>query len=279
MNTFTKLNRALSQVRPLWFLLAYLTAIPAYGLIYFVAAPEGFHEQHLRQEIEGNADALKIERMLEAALRRSIDEHSGEEFIVAGRKLDLMALRESLGVDDIRVIDGGLLSFRVRFRAIGVYDFEGERQLGWSFAVSVPEQPNSALLGQSTVAVYRFPEASFWRRATPFREQDEALFKLAFSQRNYGFGLSAPALTLGYQEDLELRRYLEAARGDPRAHCCGAWRMVLLSAGVITTLGLPDVAPISSTARSLVATEAVLGVVLAALFLNAIGYRVSHRRD
>jgi hypothetical protein len=52
-------------------------------------------------------------------------------------------------------------------------------------------------------------------------------------------------------------------------------RAAYLSAVTITTLGFGDVVPVSDGARLLVASEAVVGVVLAGLFLNA----VARRRD
>jgi hypothetical protein len=50
-------------------------------------------------------------------------------------------------------------------------------------------------------------------------------------------------------------------------------RAVYLSAVTITTLGFGDVVPVSDGARLLVASEAVVGVVLAGLFLNAVTRR------
>jgi hypothetical protein len=48
-------------------------------------------------------------------------------------------------------------------------------------------------------------------------------------------------------------------------------RSLYLSAVTITTLGFGDVVPVTTRARLLVGTEAVAGVVIAGLFLNAIG--------
>jgi hypothetical protein len=51
--------------------------------------------------------------------------------------------------------------------------------------------------------------------------------------------------------------------------------MVYFSAIVITTVGFGDIIPITNTARLLVALEAVLGIVLVGLFLNAVAFRLS----
>lgn len=48
------------------------------------------------------------------------------------------------------------------------------------------------------------------------------------------------------------------------------WRAVYLSAVTITTLGFGDVVPVTTQARVLVGLEAVLGITVAGLFLNAL---------
>jgi Ion channel len=51
------------------------------------------------------------------------------------------------------------------------------------------------------------------------------------------------------------------------------WRMIYFSAVVQTTLGFGDITPVSTTTRSLVTVQAVLGVVVIGLFLNALAAR------
>jgi len=50
-------------------------------------------------------------------------------------------------------------------------------------------------------------------------------------------------------------------------------RMLYLSAVTVTTLGYGDIVPLTTTTRLLVASEAVFGVVIAGLFLNAVARR------
>lgn len=58
-------------------------------------------------------------------------------------------------------------------------------------------------------------------------------------------------------------------------------RFLYLSAVTITTLGYGDIVPTGSTARALVATESVLGIVVIGAFLGALQARrgPAHRRD
>jgi hypothetical protein len=63
-----------------------------------------------------------------------------------------------------------------------------------------------------------------------------------------------------------------ATRGFPSGISGGFGRMLYLSAATITTLGYGDIVPLSPITRALVASEAVLGVVLIGLFLNSLAH-------
>ena len=63
--------------------------------------------------------------------------------------------------------------------------------------------------------------------------------------------------------------------GEPSFVEGNIWRMFYLSIVVLTTLGLGDIVPITPAARGLVGFEAVLGVVLVGLFINAVAWRAN----
>jgi hypothetical protein len=54
--------------------------------------------------------------------------------------------------------------------------------------------------------------------------------------------------------------------------------MLYFSAIVISTVGFGDIVPMTPIARFLVAVQAILGVSLAGLFLNALAHRASKFR-
>jgi len=70
-----------------------------------------------------------------------------------------------------------------------------------------------------------------------------------------------------------LARFRGATEGFPGPAHGGFGRFVYFSAVTITTLGYGDIVPMTDRARLLVACEAVLGVVLAGLFLNSVASR------
>jgi hypothetical protein len=68
----------------------------------------------------------------------------------------------------------------------------------------------------------------------------------------------------------DITNFSQAKRGFPARIDGHFVRMLYLSAVTITTLGYGDIVPLTSAARLAVSFEAVMGVVVIGLFLNAI---------
>ena len=69
--------------------------------------------------------------------------------------------------------------------------------------------------------------------------------------------------------DNDIRDFAHGIQGDP-SRLKGHWlRMFYLSAVTITTVGYGDIAPLTGSARFLIALEAVLGIITIGLFINA----------
>jgi hypothetical protein len=64
--------------------------------------------------------------------------------------------------------------------------------------------------------------------------------------------------------------FARATSGFPKNVSGSYWRMLYLSAITITTLGYGDLLPITPRARFLVALEAVSGMIVVGMFLNAL---------
>jgi Ion channel len=133
--------------------------------------------------------------------------------------------------------------------------------------------------GPDKMTFYRFPELQASTYATRFNASNQKLFEMIFAPSRTQSGVMAPVLSLDYSEDSQLRNYLWGIRGDASSFSGQFWRMTYFSAVIITTLGLGDIVPITWQSRTLVALEAVAGIILAGLFLNALAYRVSNREN
>jgi hypothetical protein len=67
--------------------------------------------------------------------------------------------------------------------------------------------------------------------------------------------------------------FVQAANGFPSSVDGNLWRMMYFSVTTITTLGFGDIVPLTTLARSLVALEAIFGIILIGMFLNALATR------
>ena len=70
-----------------------------------------------------------------------------------------------------------------------------------------------------------------------------------------------------------INEFVIGMEGDPTELADATERMYYFSAIVLTTLGFGDIVPLTTTARALVASEVILGVLFAGLFINAASSR------
>lgn len=68
--------------------------------------------------------------------------------------------------------------------------------------------------------------------------------------------------------------YADAKEGFAGRTKGSFWRMLYLSTVTITTVGYGDIVPITPLARTLIAAEAVLGMLVIGLYLNALSQRL-----
>jgi hypothetical protein len=261
----------------MFYLSVYFLLIPIWGGFYVIAAPHGFYAPYARLEPGALEDADRVAGILEDALTRSLDAHPAPTIVVGNWQLDW----RSLAVDNVTATDVGQLKFRVRFNADGAKENTGERQLGWSAFITVNEQPIAQRISgrPNESSVHRVPEADTSKYRSPFSEHDADVLQALFPSRLVTPGLAASIMTVTGEEDTQLRKFIQGSKGDPSGFSNQLGRMVYLSAVVITTLGLGDIVPITALARSLVAAEALLGIMMAGLFLNALAYRAGLREE
>jgi hypothetical protein len=81
---------------------------------------------------------------------------------------------------------------------------------------------------------------------------------------------SAPELWLDHDLEWQLQSYAHAMRGIPYGAGSRFERMLYFSASTMSTLGHGDILPITPLARRLASLQAIVGLALAGLFLNAV---------
>lgn len=97
--------------------------------------------------------------------------------------------------------------------------------------------------------------------------------------QEYSTTTSHPYLAFGPNHFKSLREMIAASEGLVGGLPDQFSRMLYFSAVTATTLGFGDIAPVNVLSRTLVTLEAVLGVVFAGLFLNAIARRRVSERE
>ena len=90
-----------------------------------------------------------------------------------------------------------------------------------------------------------------------------------------GGGISEPAVAISVAESDAIKRYFRGYNGNPTDINENFWRMMYFSVVVLTTIGFGDIVPITNVARFAVAIEAVTGITLVGLFLNALANRIA----
>jgi hypothetical protein len=259
----------------------YVLMVPIAGLVFWTLPAGSFYDGNLTKEAGYKSDISTVTRLLTVALK---DQESGDypaSHLAAPRwqedGLYITLDRSSVYVlpGSLQVSDTGNLEFAVRGSANSPQNatrslstiFTTGIELSNSTEYSTLSKTGSLLLsgydveysaGASTAInnpplSALFPSNNLLPPSTPTR---------------YEFW--APPSTASVIERLST-----AAQGDPKDASGLYIRMCYFSAITITTLGFGDITPITSAARLLVGIEAVLGVVVVGLFLNAIARKWS----
>jgi Ion channel len=265
----TKLIIGLSRVHPLAYVATYLAAVPAFGLAYAFFCAHQFYAPYARYEPGAVADRLALASDFRDAIRQSLNRQG--HVSVRSQGIDWALDPESVRVSNIASVDGSQVTFTVLVNAAGEERFAGAETYNWPVNVRVPLHPITRNLSPP-VLTYRRPELE------DVSSFSQPLFQAVFNQPSDSM-VHGPSLALNLEQDAQLERYLLGIRGDASAFSGQVGRMMYLSAVVITTLGLGDILPMTARARLLVAAEAISGIVLAGLFLNAIAYRASEGRS
>jgi hypothetical protein len=82
-----------------------------------------------------------------------------------------------------------------------------------------------------------------------------------------------PFLVINKDLDDRLNEFARTVSGFPTSFSDNYWRMFYFSSVTLTTLGFGDIVPVENAARILISIEAIFGVVLIGLFLNALSKR------
>lgn len=244
--------------------LLYLGAIPAFAAAYLFV-DGGFHQTTTAFDAGSAGDRVRVEDMLAADIRRQLDLSHGPWIdLGAGwraRQSDIHVRQVDVSTDAVGVtlsvraehVERGGLEMPLRLQTPP--DITARRVIPGSYGASSSWGHVDMLFVTTESA--RIPGLPSWEVATLLPSANDSVL------------VDAAWIAIDSDTAEAVERLQSAISGNPLSISGRFERMLYVSVVTITTLGFGDVVPITPAARRLVMVEAVLGVVLIGLFLNA----------
>jgi hypothetical protein len=257
--------------RPLLLAVAYLCLVPGFATVYAEVLPPGsFYDSNLSREPSHATDRVKLSQTLADAIRAQTMQPFTERVRSSRTTFSLRLDPASILVQDLRLAGRGV-TFSLSCRFLATADHKPAWAGYWQ-AVKVRFPPLGAYENppQLMVSPTVGPRPNIWRF------EHSPLFHLFphFADMPPGNGV----LSVSNATYATLMRFSHADRGDASSASDRWLRMLYFSVVTVTTLGFGDIAPVTTVARTWVTAEALLGVVLIGLFLNALALRAGAGR-
>lgn len=254
------ISKAFGRIPSSVYAMLYLLAIPVFAFIY-TNMPSGFYHSTVKHEAILNDDANKI---LEG-LRNEIVGEFKHENGSATWNTDFW----KFNVENIRLFtlkpDDTKLTFKLRTELDGINEMKGAMQslvatitfdAQVRYAVGFPGSPDRTIYAEPKISPENFPIPP------------TVLFPAKIGTGSVVSHI--PMIAIHDQLHKEIVGFLQAVRGFPSSASGSFARMFYFSAVTVTTLGYGDIVPITNAARTTVAIESILGIVLGGLFINSL---------
>jgi hypothetical protein len=261
---FRRVAEQLSSTPPLLFLLCYVILIPCFALIYIFIPDHSFYAPYVRHESTTIDDRGLLRELVGTAVRRQVDRQGADSPVtVAGSQLT------EIVVDDVDSDDGS----RITIVMLGRFGPAPKGEFNVVLRLMMERWNSETATGPNGTSHYHLLESL---------DKDGTIQHTLFTQAfpRFAASISDPErafLELNDTEHEQVERFVSGVQADPTLAPGAFWRMLYFSAVVVTTVGFGDIVPVAPAARFFTALEAVLGILLAGLFLNSIAYRASHR--
>jgi hypothetical protein len=261
---------------PAIYLLAYLATITSFTAIYVGIGPKNFYDSAVVHE-----DVFKDEqREFNKFLGNIISKSSNSTLITEDSSLLMISHVYPRGIRSTELSDGLISGFMVYvltdYPEVGKnitcdFDFAFDTTKIWesSYDSGAGAQHRYAMLWHTT-----FKRRGVGRIGICDTERDlHSMFPEGDLRNgpNYSLSRERPLYIPLEERDADQMTALGLAfKGDPYFLSHDIQRMFYFSSTTITTVGFGDILPISETARVLTGIEAILGWIIAGLFINAV---------
>lgn len=258
----SKSNKVLAWLGPWLAFAVYVALIPAYATFYYMLPPRSFYAPYTRFEPAGMRDKVDLEKIISARIYSS----SQTNILTRGEwRITFPANAVgNLELDPNGIVSFDLTAFASRYRGgHRVASFSGRNRYGFELTGRVLEMDGEPGPCRSVTALHgEVPKL------------EDGLTAALFAAP-YPCG-AAPAIKLTPDEDWVIMKFADAVEtGDPSRVSEWWGRCFYLSAITITTTGFGDIVPLTANARLLCASEAVLGWIVAGIFLAVLA-QTSH---
>lgn len=253
---------------PVWvWAFIYLASIPAFAIIYWRLPGNQFYHSTVQyeQSLQGDAGGL-LDQLRSTLIANFREANHGDTADSNGWKINITelqvyALRPTLDRIGIRMTIN-VTKPTPRGPIFEHLPFEA------SYAASEKSFTLDPETGQRTfykALTFDPPTLKLYDES----EKDSFDYSILFPHSD-GTRYLNPFLAMPESLNEQIQGFWRATRGLPSQVSGGFWRMFYLSAVTITTVGYGDIVPLTTTARLLVSSEAILGIVVIGLFLNSL---------
>jgi hypothetical protein len=266
---------------PVLFLTIYLLAIPGFAVLFWLYCGDGFYAPYAHFESAWTAMAGKLSESYSLVL------------LGAAKYKDEDALRDGyrswkqneVSVRNLTTSDGQHIDFQVRgllYNPNLKIENDPYKKIRPNVLFFCNVSVDPSITGFALIISDSDGRSILWHPMASQRPSP-IWFRFSYSdacpesETAQVFSLDRGFLAAESPPELAAQslQFLNGFKGSASDVSGNFWRMLYMSAVVITTLGLGDIVPISPLARALVALEAVIGIMIAGLFLNAVAARAS----
>ncbi len=248
--------------------LIYLGLIPTFALIY-TFLPEHFFHSTVKYEfsiLNTKADSILHE------LKSQIQDNYKNNILNSGQN----SSERILDIDEISLSSLKYENNKFYFKfcyseLLNIHKLDSDYAYSRRcYDLSFPSMPFLITVDPlgNTQNIYReiFNESQIKSDSIYFRSRFKEIFKAD--------SIFMPILLVNKTLNDELNEFASTVYGFPTSFKDNFCRMFYFSSVTLTTLGFGDIVPLTNTSRTIISLEAILGIVVIGLFLNALSKRI-----
>jgi len=274
-----RFSRSLAVFPSLGYAAIYLSFIPLFALIY-TKLPHQFYHNTVQYEKAMEDFKKRLPTMLKDELKRDFVERNGSNLLAKGaNRYDINYINITITsirpeTNDIKFIFAYGLTPPADKEPKVLSDYRmvlGEIEMHVNTGLHLMRSDGTM---KAEICYGLYPQPGFL-----LFEHFEEMFPKNVSPSVVTQSEGGHILFVTKAFDDSLSDYLNGLRGFPTGTTIDYWRMFYLSAMTITTVGYGDIVPITPLTRALVAVQAICGIIIIGLFLNALAYEANSKDD